>query len=388
MSDPRRLADAWRRLPLVVRDLPLAVVLALSPLVPALQGQGTQLGHVPQRSSDALTVAVVALQSAPLALRRRLPLVCLALVVTGFAVDQLRGYHTTASIGLPIALLSTGLHLDRFRRTTAALAVAAYVALAVGVARQGGGEDVGGYVAFLLALAVAWGAGAWLRGARAAEAAQRRRVADASRGAERARIARELHDVVTHHVTAMVVQTEAARYLTADPGRLDATLAEVGATGRRAIGDLRHLLDVLDPDATTAARRPASGDVRELVEQARRAGQPVEHVEEGRAALTTGSAAVAVHRVVQEALTNALKHAHGRPTTVRVQHGEEEVTVEVVTQAPGPGTLPRGAVVPAGGGRGLTGLRARVALLGGDLEAGARSGGWVVRARVPQGDAT
>lgn len=381
MSHPRRLADAWRRQHVVVRDLPLALALALTPLVPALQGQGTQLGGVPQRPSDALTVAVVALQTAPLAVRRRLPLVCLVLVATGFAVDQLRGYHTTASIGLPVALLSTGLHLDRSRRTVAAVATAAYAALAVAIARQGGGEDVGGYVAFLLVMALAWGAGAWLRGARAAEAAHRRQVAEASRAAERARIARELHDVVTHHVTAMVVQTEAARYLTADPARLDATLAEVGTTGRRAIGDLRHLLDVLDPDAVSAGRRPTAGDLRELVEQTRRAGQPVRYVEEGTATPDAGSAAVAVHRVVQEALTNALKHAHGSPTTVHVHHGEEEITVEVGTEG-GHAT----ATVAPGSGRGLTGLRARVALLGGELDAGRGADGrWVVRARVPVG---
>ena len=115
---------------------------------------------------------------------------------------------------------------------------------------------------FYLALALAWGIGAWLRSTRAAEAERRRHVAEATRAAERTRIARELHDVVTHHVTAMVVQAEAARYLTAAPERLDQTLTAITDTGRRAITDLRHLLDLLNPDHGTEPRTPSVGELR------------------------------------------------------------------------------------------------------------------------------
>lgn len=116
-----------------------------------------------------------------------------------------------------------------------------------------------------------WGIGAWLRSTRAAEAERRRRVAEDTRNAERTRIARELHDVVTHHVTAMVVQAEAARYLTTTPERLDQTLTAVTDTGRQAITDLRHLLDVLNPDHGTEAATPSARGLRTLVEQTRRA---------------------------------------------------------------------------------------------------------------------
>ncbi|GAA5126751.1 histidine kinase dimerization/phosphoacceptor domain-containing protein [Pseudonocardia adelaidensis] len=150
---------------------------------------------------------------------------------------------------------------------------------------------------FYLSLVAAWAIGAWLRSVRAAEADRRRAVADATRAAERARIARELHDVVTHHVTAMVVQAEAARYVTAVPDRLDETLTAITGTGRRAISDLRHLLDVLDHDHEAGPRTPPGGELLPLVEQTRRAGQPVEFSEEGRPAEPTGSAELTVYRV-------------------------------------------------------------------------------------------
>ncbi|MBB2923000.1 sensor histidine kinase [Cellulomonas cellasea] len=382
--DRDQVATRWRGLTVTVRDLPLAALVAVAPLVPSLQHQGTQLGDVPHRPVDALAVAAVALQSAPLAVRRRLPAVCLALVALGFAVDQVRGYHSVASIALPVALVSTAAHLDRFRRTTAFVASAAYVPLAVALDRSGAREQVSGYLTFYLVLAAAWCVGVWLRQSRTAEAEHRAHAAEGARVAERTRIAHELHDVVTHHVTAMVVQAEAARYRTADPAALDETLTAVTDTGRRAITDLRHLLDVLDPghDAARAdPRAPAVGDIAGLVEQTRRAGQPVELAEEGDPPASAGSAEATAYRVVQEALTNALKHAHGRATTVHVRHGDEAITVEVRTD----GTGDRSPAAP-GGGRGLVGLRRRVDVLGGELSASGQPGGaFVVHARIPSG---
>jgi signal transduction histidine kinase len=328
---------------------------------------------------DALSVAVVALECLPLLLRRRLPALCLALVFLGFAVDQVLGYHTVAGTALPVALLSTAAHLEHHRRTTAVLISAGYVLMVIALVQRGAPEGAPGYVTFYLALALAWGAGTWLRQSRAAEAERRVHVAEVARATERTRIARELHDVVTHHVTAMVVQAEAARYLTGHPDRLDQTLRTVTDTGRKAISDLRHLLDLLDPDDGPRARTPTVGELRDLVEQTRRAGQPVEFTEEGRPPGGIGSAEMIVYRVVQESLTNALKHAHGSSTTVRVRHGEGEIAVEIGTD----GTGSAGAS-PGGSGRGLAGLRERVTLLGGEFSAGHRDGGgFVVRARIP-----
>jgi len=262
-------------------------------------------------------------------------------------------------------------------------ATIAYVPLAVALARRGSSEGLVGFATFYLVLAIAWGIGAWLRSTRAAEAERRRHVAEATRAAERTRIARELHDVVTHHVTAMVVQAEAARYLTGAPERLDETLTAVSDTGRRAIGDLRHLLDVLNPDHDESFPRRRA-ELRELVEQTRRAGQPVELTEDGLARESAGSAEVAAYRVVQEALTNALKYAHGSRTEVLVRHGSAEIFVEVSTD--GAGKRPASV---GGSGRGLAGLRERVDLLGGEFSAGGRpGGGFRVTARIPAGNAS
>lgn len=371
-----RARDAWRRLDVTIRDAPLALLLAVAPFTPGLQEQATRVGTLPDRPLDGVGLVAVALESLPLALRRRRPAAVLAVVAAGFALDQLRGHHTVSGAGLVVALVSAGAHVERHRRTVSLVLAAGYVALVATIALLGGSEGLAAHVTFALLLAAAWGAGTWLRQTRAAETRERERVAERSRAEERTRLARDLHDVVTHHVTAMVVQTEAARYRTGD--ELDATLTAVSGTGRRALADLRHLLDVLDPGHGPDPRTPAVGDVHELVARAREAGQPVDLVEDGEPAPTPGTAEATAYRVVQEALTNALKHAHGRATTVRVRHGADGIDVRVTTSGPATAS-------PGGSGRGLAGLRARVGLLGGDLDAGPHGDGFVVAARIPVG---
>ena len=383
MTRIRRFPDRWRQWPSTVRDLPLALALPLAAVVPVLERHGTQLGDLPDRPSDALTVGVIALECLPLAVRRRWPAVCLTLVSLGFAIDQLRSYHTVAGTGLTLALVSAGAHLERRRWVVAGLASAAYVSLAISLDRLGSSEGITGFTTFYLLLAFAWGVGAWLRQNRAAEQERRRHAEEAARTAERTRIAGELHDVVTHHVTAMVVQAEAARYLTGAPDKLDQTLSAISGTGRRAVGDLRQLLDLLNPDHSTPdPRTPAVGDLDALVDQTRQAGQPVEFVRQGTPAATTASAEMAAYRVVQEALTNALKYAHGSRTRVRVHHKQGQTTVEISTDGPGPVSAS-----PGGSGRGLAGLRERVTVLGGDFSADPQpGGGFLVRARIPAGN--
>ncbi|MGQ4490529.1 sensor histidine kinase [Streptomyces sp. SAS_281] len=373
----------WRRLDPTVRDLPFGLLLLALSLIPAFHRHGTELGAVAERPFDAPAAVAAVLESLSLALRRRWPVVCLALVSLGFAVDQLGGYHMVAGTALPFAVLSAGAHLDRHRRLVALALTAAYVPLALALHRYGT-EPVEEFLTFYLVLVLLWGVGAWLRTGRAAEADRRLRVAEESRTAERARIARELHDVVTHHVTAMIVQAEAARYLTAAPDRLDHALSSVTDTGRRAVNDLRHLLDLLDPGHGAGERAPSAGRIPVLVEQARRAGQSVEFNEEGVPAESTGSAELVAYRVVQEALTNALKYAHGSRTSVSVRHGGREITVEVGTDGTG-----KRADVPPGSGRGLAGLRERVGVLGGEFRAEpGPDGGFTVRARIPSGSAS
>ncbi|MEU1297049.1 histidine kinase [Streptomyces sp. NPDC005840] len=384
MTARRRIPQWWGRLDVTARDLPLGVLLLVASLLPSLRGKGTEIGGLVTRPTDLLAGVAAVLQCLPIALRRRLPLVAVALVTSGFALDQLRGYHLYAGTALPLVLASAGAHAERHRRAALIALAVAYAALSIALHRLGTGESVAEFVMFFVALGLSWAAGAWTRAARIAEAERAERVAEDARSAERTRIARELHDVVTHHVTAMVVQTEAARYLTAAPDRLDHALATVGDTGRRAITDLRRLLDLLNPDHGAEPRTPPVGSLHTLVEQTRRAGQPVEFTEEGAPATTTGSADLVAYRVVQEALTNALKYDHGGTTSVRVRHCAKEITVEVGTD----GTGSR-AASPGGGGRGLAGLRARVDVLGGHFSAGEHhDGGFVVRARIPGNDAS
>lgn len=379
MTDPvgaMGVVARWRRLPVAVRDLPFAVLLAVGSVLPALAGHGTEVGGLPDRPPDALTVVAVVLQAAPLAIRRRWPMIALALVVAGFCLDQLRGYHTFAGLALPLILLSSGLHVACHRLMVCIALTVGHVAFAASLRQVGGSETAVELVTFYLALVLAWGAGAWLRSARAAEVVRRRHEAEAARVTERVRLARDLHDVVTHHVTAMIVQTEAARYLAGAPERQDEALAAVAETGRRSLTDLRHLLDVLNPDHEPAPDHPRR-DVRGVVEETRQAGQPVELVESGEAVLGTDVEDV-VYRVVQEGLTNGLKHARGAHTVVHIAHARDAVTVEVRTAGAGtPAATP-------GSRRGLRGLRARVADLGGSFEAGPwEDGGFAVRARIP-----
>ncbi|MCO8273783.1 histidine kinase [Actinoplanes sp. TRM 88003] len=349
---------------LVVRDLPLAVLLTAAALVPDWHRHGTRLSDlVPERPFDLLGVLVVTIECLPLAVRRKWPALSLALVSCGFAFDQFLGFHTIGGTALAIALISAGAHQRSCRKAVMVAATVGYVVFAVVLNRIGpaGFTD---FVLFYLVLAAMWGVGSWLRQHRVAEQ-------ERARAAERSRIARELHDVVTHHVTAMVVQAEAARYLTAAPERLDQTLSAVSDTGRQAISELRHLLDLLHPGH--------GGELRALITQTRRAGQPVELIEEGPPAPNP-----TVYRVAQEALTNALKYDHGAPTTVAVRYGESGVDVRISTDGSGSATA-----APGGGGRGLTGLRERVGTLGGDFSAGPQPrGGFVVTARIPAGAAT
>jgi signal transduction histidine kinase len=204
--------------------------------------------------------------------------------------------------------------------------------------------------------------------------------------AERARIARELHDVVTHHVTAMVVQADATQFvLETAPGRAADGLDAISGTGRRALAELRHLLGVLESPgdrrdgAPGASRVPVTGSLSDLVTEISSAGHPAELIEKGQPEPMAAGTRLAVYRVVQEGLTNSMKHAPGQPVVAQVRYGDDEITIEVRNDGP---------VVGAGAftaGRGLTGLRERVSHCGGELLATGRpDGGFTLGARMPR----
>jgi signal transduction histidine kinase len=214
---------------------------------------------------------------------------------------------------------------------------------------------------------------------------------------ERARIASELHDVVTHSVSVMIVQAGAARQvLTESPGEARTALLAVEASGRAAMTELRRLLGLLSPaqgvggeagapDGTVTAElepQPGLAQLAALVDRLTAAGLPIDlGVGELPVELSPGLD-LAVFRVIQESLTNVLKHAGKPPTTVSLNCVDGQLVVVVAdTGRPIQAAAP---AVPAGAGRGLIGLRERIALYGGVLDAGPRSGGgWIVRACFP-----
>ncbi|WP_234434172.1 sensor histidine kinase [Streptomyces sp. NRRL F-5126] len=379
----------------VTWDLALAAVLAVASFVPQLAGNGLSLGELTRRQGDLWAVVLTLGQCLPLSVRRRWPAWCLALVAGCFAAYQCLGYRSDfAGVGVFAALYSAGAHVgaDRSRRGLIAAVTAGYLTLAIALHHLGSPERPLDYCTFYIALLACWGGGAWVRGRQALEAARRREDARLAISRERARIAWELHDVVTHHVTAIVVQADTAQLLVSGaPDRAVESLTAISGTGRRALAELRHLLGVLetpadgvgrpeaDRDGPGAGRAPALDRFRDLVERTRLAGQPVELSEDGEPTPLAAGTELAAYRVVQETLTNAVKHAPGRRTVVRVRYGEE-IHIEVTTDGP---VVAEGAFTA---GRGLTGLHERVSSCGGELAAGGRpGGGFSVRARIPSG---
>ncbi|WP_244162650.1 sensor histidine kinase [Amycolatopsis regifaucium] len=368
----------------------MAGVVTLLAFAPTVAHIGPEIGDLPRREpggADAVIGAALTLAMClPLAVRSRMPAVCLSVIGSAFAIGQVLSYPDTfGKVGILLALYAAGAHLARFRGGLAAVLTAGYAALMVALHNLGSPQRFPDFLAFYVVLVVIWLAGTGVRRWRAEEAERRRLTAEVAAAAERARIARDLHDVVTHHVTAMVVQADAAQFLVdSAPERTGAGLRAISDTGRRALTELRALLGILEAtgESRTADRTPAMGKVADLVEQARLSGQPVEWTEQGERLPRSVDVELTIYRVVQEALTNALKHATGNPTKVLVRHGEDHIEVEVVTLGPAVGST----ATPSGG-RGLTGLRERVRMLGGDLISGALpdDGGFRVWAMIPGG---
>jgi signal transduction histidine kinase len=220
---------------------------------------------------------------------------------------------------------------------------------------------------------------------------------------ERTRIASELHDVVTHNVSVMIVQAGAARQvLSESPDDARMALLAVEASGRAAMTELRHLLDLLSPPGAALGGGAASEDGRAeaeltpqpgldqlqpLIDRVAAAGLPVELQVSGQLHDLPPGLDLAAFRVVQEALTNVIKHAGQARTNVRLERSDTDLVVDVADtgrRAPAGRQVPAPPAVPSGAGRGLMGLRERIALYGGELDAAPRpGGGWRVRARFP-----
>jgi signal transduction histidine kinase len=364
---------------------------------------------------------MVAARTAPLAMRRFRPLtafwLCLAACLLVAFPEPLRGSSGATAVDL-IALVPaaySALVHSPYRGAALLSTPAAVVVLALPSLHPQSDGNYTLLVTLLVFIAVVVvGNGVHVSRRRASDSQGRllrirEEQEEATRraiGQERARIASELHDVVTHNVSIMVVQAGAARrILGASPDEARSALLAIEESGRSAITELQHMLGLLTqpgepqnsgPAAAdcTAPLRPQPGlaQVRPLIDRATAAGLSVELGVHGAARALPPGMDLAAYRVVQEALTNVIKHAGQSSATVTLDYRHDALVIEVADDgrpgaarpAPHPGSGASGAM-PPGGGRGLLGLRERVRLYDGELEAGSQpGGGWRVRARFPE----
>jgi signal transduction histidine kinase len=343
------------------------------------------------------------LLAAPLVLRRRYPLTVLVVMTLHFpfywAVGQV---HEIASwLALGVAVYSAGAYGDRRRSVWVAAGCLALLTLGGAVtAVLFTPLDVPAVVAVTISnslpFVLGWSLGIIVRRLREYRSTleeqnrqlDRQREADARRAVleERVRIARELHDVVAHHVSVMGVQAGVARRLFhRRPEDAVEAIAAVETGSRQAIAELQQLVGVLrrQEDGDDLAPQPSLGQLPDLVAHMRRAGLPVELTIEGPARPLPAGVELSAYRIVQEALTNTLKHAGPAHTGVVVRYRDQGVEVEVVDDGQGP----RGGNGQPGG-KGLLGMRERVTVHGGRLEAGPRAdGGFRVHAVLGGGPA-
>jgi signal transduction histidine kinase len=369
--------------------------------------------HTP---TSALVAA--ALTALPLAARRLYPISVWITIAAAIVIIH-PAYVPPVALGTAVFAAYGAITYSRYRNL--AIAVVAVVTVAVASTLGNQLPQFPGRLTAIYAILPAAAAGLGIRGLRrrlADSTARLRRVADGAAAAteralaaERARIASELHDVVTHNVSVMIVQAGAARkIMTSSQADAEDALLAVEATGREAMTELRNLLGLLSPagDGTddsarspaetargggvsgavagrgpgpvTATLRPQPGlsELDLLIRRVSTAGLPVELAVRGAPRPLPPGAGLAAYRVVQEGLTNVLRHAGAAAATVSVDWGESlEITVS--DDGHGGGTADR-----AEPGRGLLGLRERLALYGGELAAGPRpDGGWRVRAVLP-----
>jgi signal transduction histidine kinase len=348
-----------------------------------------EAGHVaPCFRIDAGGRGLLALACAPLVWRRRAPMAALAATSIAIVLLQVRDYPTDfAGIAFVVAAYSAAAYRARLLVLTLALPIAIGAAAAVfliDAPPDRGPAEIVFDISALVGLPMVFGRFEFNR-RRRNERDLDRAARDAVAG-ERGRISRELHDVVAHAMGVMVVQAGAARVvLDRDPEGAEAALRRIEDTGRTGLVEMRRLLEILETgDGAARAPQPGLERLDDLLETMRASGLPVEAMWEGSPHDLPPGLDLTAYRVVQEALTNALKHAGPAHARVVLRYAGDSLEVEIADDGRGP--PPEGAQAP---GHGLIGMRERVALFGGSLETGARpGGGFVVRARIPLAEAT
>lgn len=373
--------------PLAV-DAVIALGLTLASLV-AIMGGAQDAG-----GRDPLSVALLLAETIPLVVRRRWPLAVLAMTAgaTLLHASTVGPEGVNESLGAMVAVYTVADRLDRRTSIISTLLVAG--AFAVLIATRGSfPANLQGLFQTVMIVGLFWAVGDWSRTRRmyAAADAERIRLLETEREErahravqeERDRIARELHDVVTHHVSVIVIQAGAGlTALDRKPDSARAALEAIDRTGRTALADMRRMLGILgDGTEGGAGREPMPGLDRlgELIEQVRTAGMPVELSISGDRRPLDAGIELSAYRIVQEALTNALKHARGARARVELDFGRDALDLRVTDEG---GSGPRD-IANVDGGRGLVGMRERVAVFGGTFEATPTATGFRVAARLP-----
>jgi len=358
-------------------DVALAAFLLTGGVLGALFG--------PDVHHRLVLAALAPFLSIPLVFRRSRPLPVLAVVVVAAAVATVFGRTPTESLAVIIALYSVAAHTDR---PTATRAGAASLFVLFWPIVLTGHRNYVEALFELAFLSLGWMLGAYLGELRARPARIQREHENERRRAlaeEQARIARELHDVMAHSVSVMVVQAAAAGdVFDSSPQQAREALRSIESTGRQALAEIRRVLGTIrspDGDAEVLTPQPGLSRLEDLIAQVRGAGLPVVLRIEGTRSELPAGLELSAYRIVQEALTNTLKHAGANQASVVLRYRPRELEVEIADDGLG-GLATRGE--PDGSGRGLIGMRERVAVFGGKLEAGARAGGgFVVRALFP-----
>jgi signal transduction histidine kinase len=387
-----RWARAWIE---VLGRRPYAADATLAAALGVLAAAEISFSEGPNEAPRLVLSGAALAATGALAWRRRAPFAAAFAALATITVFS--AFWRTSGLWIPLAAVIAMYSVAAYSTLRPALAAAAVWVVGGALATAQESNDtvwqfIGNYV-FLLAFL---GLGPWLVGRaqrrrqlRAAvledraAAAERdsRELAQAAVAEERLRIARELHDVVGHALGVIVVQAGAERATLREPrGPTHETLLTIERTGRDALNEMRRLLELMrrDDETVALAPQPSLARLPALVDKVRAAGLQVEVQTEGEPRALPVGVDLSAYRIVQEALTNALKHASPARAKVLVRFGDQDLELEITDDGPGPVTAPNGA------GHGLVGMRERVAVHHGSMRTGARpGGGYAVAVRLP-----
>jgi signal transduction histidine kinase len=372
------------------RELVVDGSIALVLFVAVLVGYVLPRGRVTVDGRFVAGMTLLVVMHGVLVWRRRAPALVLAVVTAAFVFHATLDQPYVSPFAMIVAIYTVAAYTDP--RTAAGAGALGWAAAVGGNWLQTRDNlSVPDMASIAVALAVTWVVGARIGRSRAnlatfksrAENLERERdeLDRAAAAEERARIARELHDVVSHNLSVMVVQAGGARRIAdGDPARAREALASIESTGRLALTEMRRLLGLISAEEPALAPAGGVDALGELVDRVRAAGLPIELEVTGERTELPPGVDVSVHRIVQEALTNVMKHAGEARARVRIRYERDAVEIGVTDDG-------RGGPNDDGGGRGLAGMRERVALFGGTFRAGPRGeGGYEVSVRLPLED--